>query len=333
MKKVGKMARAPWWSAALCGLAFACSAHAQELSLLGGMLRGDEPGEPTYTWGFTYMQALDEYDALSYSWLNEGHLVDNHRDGFALQYWRHASFFDRRLSLAAGVGVYNFFDTIAYDSDKRYVDGHGWAPIVSVSATWYTSERFFYQLRVNQVLATQSYKTTSILFGVGYQLDAPPDGHGPLAGGTSGSVSSGDQITAFVGWTELNSLSSPGAVAEGAEYRHGFGAYFDGTLSWIDEGHTELNTRQGVATQAWLRRSFFNDKLSLGVGVGPYFAVETHRGHDGVTDTGGRVSILLTMSAAYNLTKHWTARASWNRVMTTYDKDSDIYLAGIGYRF
>ncbi len=90
---------------------------------------------------------------------------------------------------------------------------------MSVSATWYTNERFFYQLRVNQVLATQSYKTTSILFGVGHELDAPRDGHGALAGGTSRSVSSGDQITALAGWTKVNSLRSPGAVAEGIGYR------------------------------------------------------------------------------------------------------------------
>jgi len=88
-----------------------------------------------------------------------------------------------------------------------------------MSATRYTNERFFYQLRVNQVPATQSYKTTSILFGVGYELDAPPDGHGALAGGTSRSVSSGDQITALAGWTKVNSLRSPGAVAEGIGYR------------------------------------------------------------------------------------------------------------------
>jgi len=331
MNNNGKRAGPLRWSAALCGLAFACAAHAQELSVLGGALRADEPGEPTYAWGFTYLQALDEHNALSFSWLNDGHIQDNHRDGFALQYWRRASLFDRRLSLAAGVGVYNFFDTIAADDNKRYFDGHGWAPILSVSATWYTDERFFYQLRINQVLATQSFKSTSVLFGVGYELDAPAQ-HGPLAGGTSNSVSSGNQLTAFAGRTEVNSLHSPGAIAAGVEYRHGFGSYFDGTLSWIDEGHTTLNTRAGIAAQAWLRRSFFDDRLSLGVGVGPYYAVDTHRVKDG-TDTGGRVSILVTMSAAYNLTKHWSARVSWNRVMTTYDKDSDIYLAGIGYRF
>jgi hypothetical protein len=167
------------------------------------------------------------------------------------------------------------------------------------------------------VLATQSYKTTSLLFGVGYELDAP-NGRGALTGGTSQS--------------EVNSLNSPGAVAESVEYRHGFGAYFGGTLSWINEAHTSLNTRDGVAAQAWVRRSFFDDKLALGVGAGPYYAVDTHRSPGG-PDTGGRVSILLTMSAGYNVTEHWTARVSWNRVMTTYDKDSDIYLAGVGYRF
>jgi hypothetical protein len=181
------------------------------------------------------------------------------------------------------------------------------------------------------VLATQSYKTTSLLFGVGYELDAP-NGRGALTGGTSQSVSSGNQITSLVGWTEVNSLNSPGAVAESVEYRHGFGAYFGGTLSWINEAHTSLNTRDGVAAQAWVRRSFFDDKLALGVGAGPYYAVDTHRSPGG-PDTGGRVSILLTMSAGYNVTEHWTARVSWNRAMTTYDKVSDIYLAGVGYRF
>ncbi|MFL9944589.1 hypothetical protein PQR68_01245 [Paraburkholderia agricolaris] len=68
------------------------------------------------------------------------------------------------------------------------------------------------------------------------------------------------------------------------------------------------------------------------MGAGPYYALDTHRVKDG-TDTGGKLSLLLTMSAAYNFTKHWYVRASWNRVMTGYDKDSDIYLGGIGYRF
>ncbi|MFM0500723.1 hypothetical protein [Paraburkholderia caffeinilytica] len=331
MKKQLRLARVSRWIAVLSGVVFASTVHAQELSVFGGWLRADRPGESAYTWGFTYLQALDAYNALSYSWLNEGHVQDSHRDGFALQYWRRAAFFDRRLSLAAGVGVYSYFDTEFSVDNKPYVDSHGLGTIFSLSATWFTNERLFYQLRVNEILAPRSYNTFNVMFGIGYELDAPKTG-GSLAGGTSDSVSSGDQITAMAGATEVNSLRSPGAFAYGFEYRHGFGRYFDGTISWINEGHTPLDTRSGAAAQVWLRRSFFGDKLSLGVGVGPYYATDTHRVKDG-TDTGGNVSLLLTMSAAYNLTRHWYVRASWNRVMTSYDKDSDIYLGGIGYRF
>jgi hypothetical protein len=332
MNKLGRLIRVSKWIVAIGGALIANGAHAQEVSLLGGWLRGSEPGESTYSWGFTYLQALDEHNALSYSWINEGHVQDNHRDGYALQYWWRTALFDRRLALAAGVGAYNYFDTIANADGKPYIDGHGWGPIFSLSATWYTDERLFYQLRLNEIVTTRSYNTFSAMFGIGYELDAPKGGHGPLSGGTSDSVSSGNQITAMAGWTEVNSLRSPGAFAYGFEYRHGFGRYIDGTISWINEGHTELNTRAGAAAQLWVRRSFFDDRLSLGVGAGPYYATDTERVKDG-TSTSGRVSLLLTMSAAYNVTRHWYVRASWNRVLTSYDKDSDIYLGGIGYRF
>jgi hypothetical protein len=258
MKRQHRFARASKWFAALGCVAFASAIHAQELSLLGGWLRADRPGESTYAWGFTYLQALDEHNALSYSWINEGHVQDNHRDGFALQYWRRGTFFDRRLALAAGAGVYNYFDTIASVDNKRYIDSHGWAPIFSLTATWFTDERLFYQFRLNEILVSRSYNTFSAMFGIGYELDAP-NGHGPLTGGTSDSVSSGNEITAMAGWTEVNSLRSPGAFAYGFEYRHGFRRYIDGTISWINEGHTQLNTRSGAAAQVWLRRSFFND--------------------------------------------------------------------------
>jgi hypothetical protein len=80
--RIGRPSR---WLTVLCGLVFACAAQAQELSVLGGVLRPDVPDESIYTWGFTYLQALDEHNALSYSWINERYIQDNHRDGLAVQ--------------------------------------------------------------------------------------------------------------------------------------------------------------------------------------------------------------------------------------------------------
>lgn len=81
---------------------------AQEISVSGGVGRANAPSESTYSWGFTYLQPLDAYNALSYSWINEGHYTDHHPDGFALQYWRRLWLFNDRLALAGGIGAYNF---------------------------------------------------------------------------------------------------------------------------------------------------------------------------------------------------------------------------------
>lgn len=44
-------------------------------------------------------------------------------------------------------------------------------------------------------------------------------------------------------------------------------------------------------------------------------------------------SVLISISGAYRVTKHWSARLTWNRVVTRYDRDTDVILAGIGYRW
>jgi hypothetical protein len=305
--------------------------QAQELSVLAGAGRLDQSSESTYSWGFTYLQPLDDHDALSYSWLNEGHYTDHHRDGFALQYWRRAWLFDHRLALAAGVGAYNYFDTTASDEGRPYADVHGWALIYSVSATWYTQSSWFYQFRVNRTDARHSIDTTSVMFGIGYQLGTP-GGSGASGSGSGPLADGGNQLTVMAGKTEVNSLHSPGAFAKSVEFRHAFSPYFEGTLTWLDEGKTQLTRRNGVATQLWASRAFFNDKLRLALGAGPYVAVDTYR-EVGGTNTGDKVSALITMTASYQFTPHWFVRASWDRVLTGYDKDSDIYLAGVGYRF
>lgn len=314
-------------SAALAAsLAASAPARAQEFTILGGSARANAPSESTYSWAFSYLQPLDDYNALSFTWLNEGHFTEHHRDGFALQYWRRAWFFDRRLALAAGIGAYDYFDTTASDQGKPYSDAHGVALIYSVSATWYTHSPWFFQARVNRTDASHSIHTTAALIGVGYQLGTATSAPVAFPAGYR------DELTLLAGKTTVNSLHSPGAFAKSVEFRHGFGDYIDATLTWLDEGDTVLTRRNGGAAQVWLSRGFFGDKLRLAVGAGPYVSIDTYRVSGG-TNTSDKVSALVTMSASYQFARHWIVRASWDRVLTGYDKDSDIYLAGIGYRF
>jgi hypothetical protein len=330
--KVDARHRKAWIKLAVLALwMMAGAARAQEVSALAGVSRANGPSETSYSWGFTYLQALDDHNALAYSWLNEGHFPGHHRDGFALQYWRRAWLFDHKLALGAGLGGYFYFDTTASDEGRGYSDDHGTALIYSVSATYFANPRWFYQLVVNRTWSHRSINTTTALLGIGYRLDALPASHTSFDG-TQPGPGSGDELTVFYGRTEVNSLRSPGSWARSVEYRHGFGPYIDATVSWIDEGKTVLTRRNGVAVQGWLGHSFYGDTLRLAVGAGPYVAVDTYL-QGGSSHTGDKVSVLVTMSARYQLTRHWLVRASWNRVLTGYDKDSDIYLAGIGYRF
>ena len=313
------------------GLLSVMPSQAQELSVYGGAGRANAPSESTYSWGFTYLQPLDAYNALSYSWINQGHYTDHHPDGFALQYWRRLWLFNDRLALAGGVGAYNFFDTTASDEGKRYADVHGWALIYSLSATWYTRTPWFYQVRVNRINTFRNLTTTNALFGIGYQLGGA-NHSGAIPDYLAQASGSRDELTVLVGKTEVNSLHSPGAFAKSIEYRHGFGSYVDATLTWLDEGPTALTRRNGAATELWVSRGFFNERLRLAVGAGPYVAIDTYRVAGG-TNTADKVSALVTMTASYQFARHWIVRGSWNRVLTGYNKDSDVYLAGVGYRF
>jgi len=45
------------------------------------------------------------------------------------------------------------------------------------------------------------------------------------------------------------------------------------------------------------------------------------------------VSGLVTLTFSYRFDRRWLARLSWNRVVTGYDRDTDVILIGGGHRF
>jgi hypothetical protein len=138
----------------------------------------------------------------------------------------------------------------------------------------------------------------------------------------------------MAGASILNSFDSQTSAAEAIEYRRGLTNYLDATLGYLHESSSGALLRDGVTAQLWLTRAFFNERLALGVGAGGYAAV--HHGEsneNGNTGGDGVVSGLVSISASYRVTQHWSARVIWNRVVTRYSRDTDVILAGIGYRF
>ena len=81
-------------------------------------------------------------------------------------------------------------------------------------------------------------------------------------------------------------------------------------------------------TELWLAKAFFHDRLALGIGGGPYFAIDRRVDSEHV-----RIPIIFSTTGSYRISQDWLIRATWDRIITTYDRDTDIFLGGIGYRF
>lgn len=319
------------WFALGVSIWVAAPVRAQELYLLGGATRSS--GEPTYGWAIEYWQGLDEHFAFSLGWLNEGHVPNHHRDGHSAQLWTRANVFDRRLSLAAGIGPYRYFDTTAAEAGASYANAHGWGAIASLAATWYTDSRWLVQLRANRIRASGSIDSNQLLLGVGYQLEpAATPGPRPEPSPRFG-LTTRNELTAFLGRTIVNSFQSELSTAKSIEYRRGLTPHLEASVAWLNEGDTRLIRRNGVTAQIWAVSAFFDDRLALGVGVGPYVALNKYREPQGSEAEQERVAGIVTFSASYRFDSRWAARVSWNRIVTDYSRDADVILAGVGYRF
>lgn len=308
------------------------SASAQEFSLYSGPLTGEH--SHSYAWSIDYTEGLGQYMAASVVWLNEGHIPDHHRDGPLVQFWGRLPLVQRRFVVALGVGPYRYFDTEAAEQGLGYSNTHGWGVVYSARATWYSSHRWTANLQLNHVQVTNGLSTTAIMLGVGYQLDSPETpGPRDFALPRTQKVTH-NEVTLLAGATILNSLESETSFSQAIEYRRGLTNYLDATLGYLHEGSNSTLRRDGITAQLWLTRAFFDDRLTLGVGAGAYAAI--HHGSDSNQNPGtgdGILSGLVSMSAAYRVTQNWSARVTWNRVVTRYSRDTDIILGGIGYRF
>ena len=173
------------------------------------------------------------------------------------------------------MGPYHYYDTTVAENPSGFADAHGWGTMVSLAATWRTrSSPWFYQLRVNRVETKRNLDTTELLLGVGYRLEQ--DGSFQRNATTNGWKDRNDEIVLMAGQTIVNSFESQGAAAKSIEYRYGFTPVLRGAIGWINEGDARLIRRDGVIAQAFFEPSFYEDRFTLGVGYGAYFAVDQY---------------------------------------------------------
>jgi len=302
--------------------------------LYGATNQIDTPNH-SFAYQVEYREGLGEYLAASASYLNEGHVPNHHRDGLApIMLWGRVNVFDRHLSLAAGAGPYLYADTTRIGG--VFKDDHDVGGLMALSATLYTKSRFLVQGRVNWVATGRSIDTITTLIGIGYQLD-PPQVTGPMPfAPRQREKTTNNELSVYLGQTVVNNPGSPKSIATCVEYRRGLLRYLDFSTAWMNEGDNDLIRRNGALAQLWLVRAFLNDHLSLGGGFGGYVAIDkrkvTDSGQGGSSFASGVMSVTASVRD-FGFNPDLSLRFIMNRIITNYDKDTDIFLLGLGYRF
>ena len=306
----------------LAALGLAMPAAAQELRVLAGASILSSPRETTPGGAVEYSHDLTEHLVAAYAYRNEGHLPSHHRDGHSLQVWASTGRPDG-FSLRAGLGAYRYFDTAVAEEPKGFGNSHGWGTLLSAAASWRTpGSRWVWEVRVDRIMAHESFDTTQVVAGAGYRLDQD----GSLRSNAT-PVARRAEIDILGGMTIVNSFESENANAYAVDSRYAFTPSVRGSVGFVNEGDARLIRRNGIIAELWLEPSFEHDRFTLGVGIGPYVAV------DDMYHSGPRVQGVISTTVSWRVGDRWTARLIWHRISSNYDRDSDIVLAGLGYRF
>jgi hypothetical protein len=302
-------------------------AHAEDLAIFYGATDTDDHTTASYSWQLEYRQELRRYFDLSLAYLNEGHVPGHHRDGATAQLWAVTPRFGEHLDFALGVGPYFYFDTQSADSVPGYRDYHGVGGIVTASLSYYFDSGWFMRLNLSEVHTPGDEDTRTLVLGVGHSLDPLFERFGEFGVQTP----AGSELGVFAGQTIDNSATSPRSRAFGVEYRYGLTRNIDLSAAWLNEADGAGGSHNGITTQAWIVDPMFGRRATLGLGAGPYFALERRDGSDG--EPAARVEGLVSLSASWRFTQRLVARITWDRGFTNQSQDRDVLTAGISWHF
>jgi len=310
----------------------ATPSYANELSVLAGATESIDTGERSYAWEAAFHHSFLRNFAASLSWINEGHLEEHKRDGVSVQGWGRLPLLDNRLSIGFGAGIYHYFDTKLLPTGS-HENVHGWAPVYSLAATYYTETPWFAQIAVNHIHPESDINSNTYLVGVGYRLwkeDSSPSAPGMV---DRPAKTTGYEVMPFLGQVVVNRPGNDTGIGSGIEFRMGIDEHLDWTVTWLNEDVPGTFHRTGLGTQIWLVDAFLARRITLGFGVGLYSFFD----REPVPDTGENerldIAGLVTVTSSYRFSDRWFTRFNWNRVMSNDSRDTDIFLLGFGYRW
>lgn len=215
--------------------------------------------------------------------------------------------------------------------DASTFNTHGWTPNYSLAATYAPRGPWFFRLTANRINLANDLETNAVVVGIGYRFgrERPATYSAP----ESNALITDYEVTVFVGQSVVNTAESEDAMAAAIEFRSDLTAHVEWSASWIHEGNPQIIRRNGFATQLWLVNEFPEQHLTLGLGVGPYLVFDRKRSPPAGRDKPRAFAALVSPTATLRFSERWQIRLTWNRVISRYKRDADVFLLGLGYRW
>lgn len=301
----------------LCMASSTAQAFEEDTNIFCGRLKGTNYRHAvTFTCGVNLSYGLTDWFAVNAVYLNEGHPENHHRDGFAIQPSLYKDFNNWRLQLSAG--PYYSMDTTR-QTDGTVLNDRHLGVLSSVALKWHPNQADWYVgLGYNNVWMRNKLNTNSVVLFLG--TDMQKDG---------GSADSGDGSKTKVGlWIGPGDTTNPGTKVKTAgqlEFALPLHDQWSYSIAGLYEGNTTLADRTGVMAQAWFDGKF--DNWTLSAGAGPYLA------RDALRDKATNLLAVASVRATYKLTRRTHVGFNFNRVISFYNKDADIFMLGIQRAF
>jgi len=120
--------------------------------------------------GIEFRMGIDDHLDWTVTWLNEDVSGTFHRTGLGTQIWLVDAFLARRITLGFGAGLYSFVDRepMPDTAENERLDVAG---LLTVTASYRFSGRWFTRFNWNRVMSNDSRDTDIFLLGLGYRWE------------------------------------------------------------------------------------------------------------------------------------------------------------------
>ena len=301
--------------ALLVGFAFASAgAHAADGSVyLGaGVLENSRGGQVTFTGALGIERKLAGPWAVDIVYLNEGHLENNHRDGFALlgaYSWTPVQGIVVRLA----AGPYYAMNTTTLNGmeiNQKTLGG-----LATLALRSYLGSSPYYLFAQLDRTWMRTFDTNGLLLGFGADLEPRPQ------------TISAPKLDLEVWAGPSKSTIHEGTVAAGLMFdvRKRLGPEASVSTGLLVEGDSRITNRFGVFAMLWADEQL-SRRWTISAGVGPYYA------HDRITASDRWMGVA-GLKASAKLSNEFSASASFIRVISTNQRDTDVFLFGITKAF